>query len=310
MDQICRLKQIHSILTKNQAENNFPPDSLLILLGPTASGKTSLAVALAKEFDAEIISADSRQVFRQMDIGTGKDLTEYGEIPYHLINIKEPGDRYQVNEFRKDFFQAFEDIRGRGKRAILCGGTGSYIHSLLISKPYSQIPSSAEFVNSCQLLSKEDLLSEINASQLPNDFIIDVNSKKRLIRSLEIIQFLKNNPDYAFSDYPVVKNYIAFGLNPALSERREKISIRLEERLKAGLIDEVNKLLDLGLTHEDLVFYGLEYKYVSYYLQGYLDYPEFHKKLETEIHRYAKRQMTFFRKMEKDGIQIHWLDTE
>lgn len=310
MDQICRLKQVHSILTNNQAEIDFPPDSLLILLGPTASGKTSLAVALAKEIDAEIISADSRQVFKHMDIGTGKDLKEYGDIPYHLINIKEPGDRYQVNEFRKDFFQAFEDIKNRGKRAILCGGTGSYIHSLLISKPYSQIPSSTEFANSYQHLTKAELLSEINTLELPKDFSIDIHNQKRLIRSIEILQFFKKSPDYSFSDYHVVNNYVAFGLNPALSERREKISIRLEERLEAGLIDEVKKLLDLGLTHQDLVFYGLEYKYASYYLEGKIPFAEFRKKLETEIHRYAKRQMTFFRKMEKDGIHIHWLNNE
>jgi len=309
MDQICCVKQILDKIQSYQAENYFPPDSLLVLLGPTASGKTALAVELAKILDAEIISADSRQIFKGMDIGTGKDIDTYENIPYHLINIKEAGEKYNVAEFRKDFFEAYDKIIARGKQVILCGGSASYIHSLLVARPYNQIPTSTDYATLMEPYSKEQLVKEINKKIIPPDLKIDFNSKKRIIRSLEIIDYLEKNSSYLLKDPFIIKNYLIFGLNPPTLERRKKISRRLYQRIEEGLIAEVENLVKQGVSYDDLIFYGLEYKYVSYLLQELISYEEFLKKLETEIHRYAKRQMTFFRKMEKDGLHIHWLTT-
>lgn len=289
-----------------QVDRSFLLEELLIILGPTASGKTQLAVACAKILDGEIISADSRQVYRQMNIGTGKDIEEYEDIPYHLIDIVDPGEKYNIHRFLGDFDKAYQDIVHRGKKPIICGGTGFYIQALLDPKPYTQIPVDEELRANLNALNKEDVQNILVAQNLPSDFEIDYSSKKRMIRAIEIVQWQERNPHKKLA---VLTQYPArvIGLNPDLDTRRRRVSQRLSDRLDKGMIEEVQVLLKSGITHSELEYHGLEYKYISYYLQGLLPYVEFVKKLETEIHRYAKRQMTYFRKMEKDGVAIHWL---
>lgn len=288
-----------------QAKEHLSPDSLWIILGPTASGKTRTAVELAKAFDGEIISADSRQVYRHMDIGTGKDLEEYDQIPHHLINIAEPGERYQVDRFRDDFFAAYDSIIARGKQAVLCGGTGSYIQTILQQSIYTQIPKDPAVQAELSLFSKEQLELKIRENGIPTDFTIDFNSHKRLVRALEILRYIQiHKPD--LEPLRTIEKYHVIGINPNVENRRAAIKNRLIKRLGHGLIGEVQGLLDDGLSFADLHYYGLEYRYVGLYLQGELTYEGFVEKLTTEINRYAKRQMTYFRKMEKDGIKINW----
>ena len=287
---------------------------LLVILGPTASGKTHLAVKVAKMLGGEIISADSRQVYRDMDIGTGKDLPEYEsdgtQISHHLIDIRDAGEQYNVNEFQKDFETAYESVTANGKVPILCGGTGFYMLSLLKGHAYASIPVNEALREELETVLKEVLLSRFESYRTAYQYIADTSTRKRLIRAIEISEFLSHNDGVnAFPDkqpYP----YIVFGLNPEVEIRRERISNRLKSRLETGLIEEVKHLLSTGLTAEQLIYYGLEYKWITLYLTGELPYAEMVTRLETEIHRFAKRQMTFFRKMEKDGIYIHWLDNE
>lgn len=297
---------VSNFIKNLQKDNLFLSEDLLIIIGPTASGKTKLAVEIAKHFDAEIISADSRQVYRQMDIGTGKDLAEYQNIPYHLIDVLNPGEKYNIDRFISDVEEAYLDIKSRGKHAIVCGGTGFYIQSLLQFKPYIHVPINLELRSDLESKEKVELIEILNTMSLPNDFKADLSSRKRLIRAIEISHFLEQNQSYN-SDKNRSYTYRILGLNPAVDIRRNRISKRLQQRLESGMIEEVEVLLNSGLTHEELEYYGLEYKYISYYLKGILSYEEFYKKLETEIHRYAKRQMTYFRKMEKDGIKIEWI---
>lgn len=290
----------------NQAKDNLSPDLLIIILGPTASGKTKLAVQVAEVLQGEIISADSRQVYRHMDIGTGKDLKEYGTTPYHLIDIRDPGEKYNVDLFRQDFFSTYDDILLRNARPILCGGTGSYIQAVLQDHPYTQIPKSPTIQEELSQYSKEELIDRINHIGTPNDLKVDMDSHKRLVRSLEILLYLQEH-NSTLQPQRTVQRYLAFGTNPPVEQRRASITDRLRRRIGEGLVDEVESLLAAGLSHEDLIYYGLEYKYTSLYLQGKLNIDGFFEKLNTEIHRYAKRQMTYFRKMEKDGVNIHWL---
>ena len=297
---------IAQILENLQIDNNRLSEDLIIILGPTASGKTKLAVELAEIIDAEIISADSRQVYKGMDIGTGKDLLEYGHIRYHLIDIIEAGEKYNVSNFLNDFERVYQDVKSRGKKIIVCGGTGFYIQALLKDMRFSQIPIDLNLREHLETIPKEHFPDLIQKITLPEDFVVDMSSKKRMIRAIEISYFLQQNPSYNLQANPIY-NAAVFGLNPAVELRRTKISTRLEQRIEMGMITEVKSLLDLGVSFEELEYYGLEYKYISYYLKGNLSYDEFFTKLETEIHRYAKRQMTYFRKMEKDGVHIHWL---
>lgn len=280
-------------------------EKVIVILGPTASGKTKLAINLAEQVKAEIISADSRQIYRGMDIGTGKDLAEYQDIPYHLINILEPGAKYNLGNFINDFHQAHQCIKDKGKRTILCGGTGLYLQSVIQQNPYALIPAMEDFKDSLADYTEAELTAQLHMYQIPADFKIDYSTKKRLTRAIEILEFLNLNPDYLIEQHRIES--IVIGLNPPVDSRRERISTRLHQRIEVGLVQEVEDLLARGLSHEQLQYYGLEYKYVSFYLLGQLDHPSFIRKLETEIHRYAKRQMTYFRKMEKDGIKIHWL---
>lgn len=306
MDQIYTVSETVLKNTSNQAEVNLPPDLLIVILGPTASGKTKLAVQLAQRIQGEIISIDSRQVYRKMDIGTGKDLLEYQGVPHHLINICEPGEKYNVALFEKDFQRAYETICAAKKQPIACGGTGLYLQSALQEQAYIQVPIDLNLRLALQPLTKEQLLHKLSQYAIPETFHVDYSTHKRLIRAIEIMNWLSKNPDtpaQAQRTYP----HCIFGINPDLALRRSKISDRLHRRLEEGLVEEVQNLLQEGLTHQSLQYYGLEYKYVSAYLLGEITKERLAEKLETEIHRYAKRQMTYFRKMEKDGIAIHWL---
>ncbi|MBC7418442.1 MAG: tRNA (adenosine(37)-N6)-dimethylallyltransferase MiaA [Pedobacter sp.] len=282
----------------------------IVILGATATGKTKLAVTVAAKVNGEIISVDSRQVFKGMDIGTGKDLTEYNNngkpIPYHLIDLLAAGDKYHVDLFKTDFYKAFSDIVARGKLPIICGGTGMYLNSILTDQPLTAVP-----VN--PFLRQELLPFHIDSLRLMFlDFRedrlkhTDLTSKKRLIRAIEIATFLKTYtlPEIIKPEiYPII-----FGLKSEVLQTCAAIKNRLDMRLQAGLVEEVNALLASGVSHETLVFYGLEYKFISQYVRGMLNFDELQSKLYIAICQYAKRQNTFFRKMEKDGVTINWLE--
>lgn len=284
--------------------------NLIIILGATASGKTKLAVSVADALNGEIISADSRQVFKRMDIGTGKDLQEYHingkTIPYHLIDILSPGERYHVDAFKNDFHKAFAAITKKNNMPVLCGGTGMYIHSLLQNQTYTAVPVNQPLRDRLDLLSKEELVLILQSDESQNIGHVDLSSKKRLIRALEIADYLKHNI-LEEVNRPSLKPVI-FGLKNEVEVTRAKILSRLTERFKAGLVEEVEQLLKEGIDREILVFYGLEYKFIVNYLDGLLTFEELKLKLGTAICQYAKRQNTFFRKMEKDNVDIIWLD--
>jgi len=288
----------------------MPDKNLLIVLGATAVGKTKLAVQLAHAFNGEIISADSRQVYKGMDIGTGKDLSEYEvnglKIPHHLIDIKSAGQRYQVNAFKDDFYEAFEKLQTLGKLPILCGGTGMYIHSLLQNHELTAIPVNEQLRQQLLLLNKEELQRELNKYPLKLREQADLSSHKRLIRAIEIAEYLSHH------NLPTEKkkelNPLVIGLYNEVDTRRNKILSRLDDRLSHGLIEEVQDLLKGGVSEEMLVFYGLEYKFVIAYLKNEINLDTLRERLGIAICQFAKRQMTFFRKMEKDGVQINWIE--
>jgi len=281
---------------------------LLTILGPTASGKTSVAVSIASRCNAEIISADSRQVYRRMDIGTGKDLEEYQHagrtIPYHLIDICEPGMRYDVFQYQRDFLRAYEALRSRHANAILCGGTGLYIESVL--RGYHLMPVPQDYALREKL--KDKTLAELTSilqgyKTLHNT--TDVDTARRAIRAIEIAEYYRTHPTPE-NHFPCLTHYI-IGIAIEREERRRRITERLESRLQAGMIDEVRALLDEGLSPEQLIYYGLEYKYLTLYVIGKMSYDEMFKRLEIAIHQFAKRQMTWFRGMERRGLCIHWM---
>ena len=290
---------------------------LITILGPTASGKTPLAAALAKEVDGEIISADSRQVYRRMDIGTGKDLADYhvvghsvADIAYHLIDICEPGTKYNLFQYQQDFYDAYQDIRARGKHPILCGGTGLYIEAVLKGYKLSPVPQNQALRDSLEGKSLDELtkllidLKEKNGSNMHNK--TDVDSCQRAIRAIEIETYNLEHPTPC-RELPPVDSLI-IGVNIDREERRKKITKRLKARLDEGMIDEVKGLLAEGIAPDDLIYYGLEYKFVTEYLIGKLSYEEMFQRLEIAIHQFAKRQMTWFRGMERRGFMIHWID--
>lgn len=308
MDEVRHLESVEQFINyidRAKETQHLSPDFLLIILGPTASGKTKIAVRLADHYDGEIISADSRQVYQRLNIGSGKDLQDYGNIPYHVIDVCQPSDRYAVNNFRTDFTNAYKAIRARDRQAILCGGTGSYIQAVLQDQPYSRIPVCDDFHRQHSEQSLADLIVSVQQYPLPSDFSIDFSSKKRVIRAIEIMEYLKKHPLPHATTQPI-REYLMIGLKPELQQRRNLIENRLNQRLDEGLIQEVEELLESGITPQRLEWLGLEYKYASYYLKGILSKADFKKKLNTEINRFAKRQMTYFRKMEKDGLVIHW----
>ena len=284
--------------------NNNP---LYIITGPTASGKTAKAVALAKAIDGEIISADSRQIYRGMDIGTGKDLDEYGSIPYHLIDICDAGYRYNLFEYLRDFKTAYNDISSRGKNTILCGGTGLYVESVIKGIELPPVPENQELrreLSGKTLPELTRILSEMKT--LHN--VTDVDSCKRAIRAIEIQKYYHDNPDLQIKTTPhPIKNAIVIGIYIDRENRRQKITQRLRARLENGMIDEVKRLIGNGVIPDDLIYYGLEYKFVTQYVIGKISYDEMFSGLEIAIHQFAKRQMTWFRGMERRGTYIHWL---
>lgn len=283
---------------------------MITILGPTASGKTPLAAALAKEIDGEIISADSRQVYRRMDIGTGKDLADYDGVPYHLIDICEPGTKYNLFQYQQDFFDAYNIIIGKGKTPILCGGTGLYIEAVLKGYKLSPVPQNQELRDRLEGKSLTELtqilmaLKEKNGSNMHNT--TDVDSCQRAIRAIEIETYNLEHP-MPRRELPPVDSLI-IGVNIDREARREKITRRLKARLEGGMVDEVKALLDEGIPAEDLIYYGLEYKFVTEYLIGKTTYEEMFQRLEIAIHQFAKRQMTWFRGMERRGFKIHWIE--
>ena len=291
---------------------------MVTILGPTASGKTPLAAALALRIGGEIISADSRQVYRRMDIGTGKDLKDFHlevngsavDIPYHLIDICEPGTKYNLFQYQQDFYDAYEDIRSRGAQPILCGGTGLYIEAVLKGyklSPVPQNPALRQRLEGCSLEELTQMLQELKdrtGSNMHNK--TDVDSCQRAIRAIEIETYNLEHP-VPLRELPPVDSVIV-GVNIDRELRREKITRRLKARLDEGMVDEVRGLLDSGIPAEDLIYYGLEYKFVTEFLVGRLTYEEMFSRLEIAIHQFAKRQMTWFRGMERRGFHIHWID--
>lgn len=277
---------------------------LICVLGPTASGKTRYAVALARELGGEIISGDSRQVYRGMDIGTGKDLEEYGEVPYHLIDIADAGTRYNIYQYQRDFEQAYRSILERGRVPILCGGSGLYLEAATCGYNLPDVPPDPALRAELEKQPTEELIARYEALRTPHN-TTDYDTRQRLIRALEIAIWEETHPVRKTGFLPKNTRYI--GISVSREERNARIDRRLKERLDAGLVEEVRGLLDSGLTPEDLIYYGLEYKYVTLYLTGVLAYEEMVSRLQTAIHQFAKRQMTWFRGMERKGIKIEWI---
>ncbi len=279
--------------------------NLLCVLGATATGKTNLAVALANSLDGEIISADSRQIYRAMDIGTGKDLDEYGTIPHYLIDIHDAGYKYNVFEYQQDFQKAYKEIERKGKMPILCGGSGLYLEAVLGNYEMQAVPQNLALRKELEEKSLEELVVMLSAyKKLHNT--TDTSTKKRTIRALEIAIYEQEHPAERIEK--VMLNPLVVGIEYPVAERRKRITERLHTRLREGMVAEVQKLLDNGIAPEDLIYYGLEYKYITLYLTNELSYEEMVAQLNTAIHRFAKRQMTWFRRMERKGINIHWLD--
>ena len=284
---------------------------LLTILGPTASGKTSIAVQLAAKYNAEIISADSRQVYRRMDLGTGKDLEDYNykgqAIPYHLIDIVEPGTKYNVFEYQQDFLKAYQDIRSRGKNVIVCGGTGLYLESILRSYRLSPVPQNPELREKLKDKSLSELTNILSQYKTLHNST-DVDSAQRAIRAIEIADFYSHTP-IDDRPFPILSSY-TIGIDVDRDTRRNRISTRLKQRLEYGMIDEIKGLLNEGIPPEDLIYYGLEYKFLTLHAIGTLTYEEMFRQLEIAIHQFAKRQMTWFRGMERRGLEIHWMKPE
>ena len=283
---------------------------LITILGPTASGKTPLAAALARRIGGEILSADSRQVYRRMDIGTGKDLSDYGEVPYHLIDICEPGTKYNLFQYQQDFFDAYEDIRSRGVQPILCGGTGLYIEAVLKGYHLSPVPQNQPLRDSLEGRSLDELTEMLRELKAKSGSVMhnttDVDSCQRAIRAIEIETYNLEHP-MPLRELPPIPSTI-IGVNIDRELRREKITRRLKARLDEGMIDEVRQLLDSGIPADDLIYYGLEYKFLTEHIIGRLTFDEMFRQLEIAIHQFAKRQMTWFRGMERRGFTIHWID--
>ena len=298
---------------------------MITILGPTASGKTPLAAALALQIGGEIISADSRQVYRRMDIGTGKDLADYTItnnrepitnnrepiiVPYHLIDIVEPGTKYNLFQYQQDFYDAYRQIVERGNTPILCGGTGLYIEAVLKGYQLSPVPQNSELRQRLEGKSLEELTELLRTLKAQNGSVMhnttDVDSCQRAIRAIEIEEYNLHTPTPK-RELPPVDSLI-IGVDIDREERRQKITRRLKQRLENGMVEEVRGLLDEGIPAEDLIYYGLEYKFVTEYITGQLSYEEMFKRLEIAIHQFAKRQMTWFRGMERRGFTIHWID--
>ena len=287
---------------------------LITILGPTACGKTTLATHLALQCDGEIISADSRQVYRRMDIGTGKDIDDYHidghDIHYHLIDICEPGTKYNLFEYQQDCLNAYNDIVQRGKQPILCGGTGLYIESVIRGYQLSPVPQNQQLRDSLEGRSLEELTQMLEQLKKQTGTTMhnttDVDSPQRAIRAIEIETYNLQHPTQR-RQFPAIPSII-FGLDINRETRRQRISQRLRQRLDNGMVDEIRQILASGVSPDDLMYYGLEYKFVTLYVIGQLSYEQMVHDLEIAIHQFAKRQMTWFRGMERRGLHIHWMD--
>lgn len=287
---------------------------MITILGPTASGKTSLAAALAARIDAEIISADSRQVYRGMTIGTGKDLDDYRQgdrlIPYHLIDICEPGTKYNLFQYQQDFHLIYNNIVARGVRPILCGGTGLYIESVLKGYALSPVPQNQALRDELADKSLAELTEMLEDLKHRNHSVMhnrtDVDTAQRAIRAIEIETYNLEHPTDNRTLPPI--DSVIIGVDINREERRRKITQRLKQRIEEGMVDEIRQLLDRGIAPENLIYYGLEYKFVTEYVIGKTSYEEMFRQLEIAIHQFAKRQMTWFRGMERRGFTIHWID--
>lgn len=284
------------------------PYNLLVITGPTASGKTKLAAMTAQQINGEIISADSRQIYRRMDLGTGKDYHDYivegQKIPYHLIDIKEPGYKFNVYEYQTHFFNAFEDIHARNKFPVMCGGTGLYIQAVLDKFKMVHVPPDHKLREELKDKSLEELTNILSSFRKLHN-TSDTDTRKRAIRSIEIESYYQSHPEIEVK-LPEVKPLLV-GVEIDRDLRREKITHRLKERLNEGMVQEVEALLEEGLKPEDLIYYGLEYKFLTQYVIGEISYDEMFQKLNIAIHQFAKRQMTWFRGMERKGHKIHWV---
>jgi tRNA dimethylallyltransferase len=285
------------------------PYNLVTVLGHTAGGKTRFAACLADKLEGEVISADSRQVYRHMDLGTGKDYEDYlvngRRVPAHLIDILQPGYEYNVYEYQKDFIRVFQEIRARGSLPVLCGGSGLYIEAVLKGYRLIRVPVNPGLREELEQQGMDELAARLaEFKKLHNK--TDIVDRKRLVRALEIEVYYQNHPE--LDDQMPGIHPLILGIKFDRLSRRKRISQRLAERLDRGMIREVQELLDEGVTAEKLIYYGLEYKYITEHLAGHTTYEEMFANLETAIHRFAKRQMTWFRKMERNGIKIHWLD--
>jgi len=282
---------------------------MLTILGPTATGKTQLAAQMAHHLNGEVLSADSRQIYRGMDLGTGKDLADYivegVRVPCHLVDIANAGEQYNVFEFQRQFITAYDDVRARGKFPVFCGGSGLYLEAVLKGYQLTQVPSDKSRRAELSQLSLEELTRILKDYKTVHNSS-DTETKNRAIRAIEIEEYLLIHPDLNF-EFPTINSLIV-GVRFDRDTRRERITARLKQRLNEGMIEEVKGLLDSGLTPDQLTYYGLEYKYVTLYLIGELSREEMFERLNIAIHQFAKRQLTWFRKMEREGFEIHWLD--
>ena len=290
---------------------NWNPNgyNLITIVGPTAGGKTAVATNLAYAIDGEIISGDSRQIYKGMDLGTGKDLHDYKvkgkAIPYHLIDIVDAGYKFNVYEYQSQFVNAFNDINKRNTMPILCGGSGLYVEAAIRGYKLIEVPVNDELRAELATKSHEELEQMLaSMKKLHND--TDTDTLKRLIRAIEIEIYYASNPSFGI-DYPNLKNII-FGIVFPRQQQRQRITERLRQRLNDGMIDEVKALLDNGVKPIDLIYYGLEYKWITKYIIGEISYNEMFNELNTAIHQFAKRQMTWFRRMERNGLTINWID--
>jgi len=282
-----------------------------VILGPTACGKTNLATHLAAKVDGEIISADSRQIYRGMSIGTGKDLDEYiiddKHIPYHLIDIRDAGYEYNVYEFQNDFIQAYNDITSRKKEVVLCGGTGMYIEAVLNGYQLIRVPKNEELREELEFRKHYDLITQLKSlGDVHNT--TDTSTKKRTIRAIEIALYTKDNPVVEI-EFPQIE-YKIYGIQPDREVVKQRITNRLKVRLENGMIEEVQSLLDSGLSFDQIKFYGLEYKFIAQYLNNEMNYNDMYQRLNIAIHQFSRRQMTWYRRMEKNGFNINWLNPD
>jgi tRNA dimethylallyltransferase len=282
---------------------------MIVITGPTASGKTRLSASLASRIGGELISADSRQVYKGMDIGTGKDYDDYiidgKAVPVHLIDIVDAGAKYNVYEYQKDFLRVFNNMRKRGVFPVVCGGSGMYVDSIISGYRLVEVPPDEGFRKEMEAIDMSELVDTLKSYKILHNST-DIDSRKRVIRALEIERYYLDHSK-EIQEFPVLNCFIA-GINVQRDRRRELISVRLSERLENGLIEEVARLMNEGVSSESLIYYGLEYKYITLYLLKQISYDNMKKSLEIAIHQFAKRQMTWFRGMERKGIKIHWID--